>query len=336
MRWVLVILLLLLVACSSPTKVSITGTPIVQIEKPTQEQTEGYLLLLLNPIENGELFVRNVQIHDGANWVKISDSIRKNNEKPVVLAQGTVPFLEYQYIKFTIDSAKFDGKTASISFPHIVLPLKFNLTKDFTVLSFDLLKGESLKTKGDQLIFSPVFRIETQNAIDVQVETDNTVKTFDKQIISTIKLGMNEKGDFTTGNEVVPEKPKTSALLEDNLKEMQIDYSKYLENKEKNPELPEIKINLYENKLNPSVIELKKNNSVTLVFENKWSKILGLSFVGLNKNILVKPGESFNYELNPQEETNYNINCFYPCWGREGSNLGMIKVEKERTVKKYD
>ncbi|MBI5064680.1 cupredoxin domain-containing protein [Candidatus Woesearchaeota archaeon] len=336
MRWVLVILLLLLVACSSPTKVSITGTPIVQIEKAIPEKTDGYLLLLLNPIENGELVIRNVQIHDGTNWIKISDSIKKNKEKPVVLAQGTVPFKEYQYVKFTIDSAKFEGKAASLNFPQIVLPLKFNLTKDFTVLSFDLLKGESLKTKEDKLMFSPVFRIETQNAIDVQVETDNTVKTFDKQILNTIKLGMNGKGDFTTGNEVVPEKPKTSALLEDNPKEMQIDYSKYLENKGKNPELPEIKISIYENRLNPSVIELKRNNNVTLVFENKWDKILGLSLVGLNGNLLIKPGESFNYELHPKEESNYNINCMYPCWGREGSNLGIIKVEKEKVIPRYD
>ncbi len=335
--FVLIIFLVFLVSCSSPTRVEITGTPVVETGQTLQNTDgEGFLMLTLNPTIDVNLIIRNVEVYDGLKWTKLSDGLIKNGEKTVLLGQKKLPVNVYRAVRFTFDSAKIKDKDTTMPYPHAVIPIDFTLSEDFTILSFELLPGESIKISKDQLIFAPFFRIEVQNALLAEVKTDKTVELFDQKLVKTVKIGMSEEGDFLPEKsvEALLNEKKENKLTEDP-RGLQLNYSKYMKSELLDGSLPKFSIDVYEKHMNPVKVLLKKNESVNLLFNSKYNKILGLSIPGLNYNFLLNEGENFSIKINPQSAGTFDVRCIDPCWGREGSNLGVLVVEEVRERIKY-
>lgn len=333
MRWgILLTLLILLTACSTPVRVKITGTPVVELQQPVESARYGFLMVTLNPIENAKVYIRDVQVYNGKEWLSLASTLTANSDKPVLLAQKKLLNNNYKYLKFVIDSAKFNGKSAITELPHITLPVEFELSNDFTILNLELLREESLKKSGDDLFFTPKFRIKIQNAVNVEVTSNNEVKTYDVTTIKTVKAEVSEKINQKKSKK---KKIDTLSLLEENPRGLQIDYNEYLTSDLINPSFETRKILLFDNYLNPRKIVLEKDKSYNLLFENKWKKPLGIELPDFNKKILVNPSKKVNLMLTPEKTGSFEIKCVYPCWQNEGKNLAIIIVEKKKKLFRY-
>ena len=328
MRWTILLLLIMITACSSPSKVEITGTPVANFQ--LTESAEGYLMIILNPINDWKVSIRNVEVFTGQEWLKLSDGVLKNSKKPILLGKTKLPKNFYHAIRFTFDSAVYNNNILTTPFPHVTIPFDFEVSKEFTVLSLDLLSGESVKNTE---MFFPFFRIEVLNALDVEVKTDNSVELFDTKLVNTLKVGMNKQGNFFDETKNVKNVP---SRLDEDPKPLQIDETLYLKQEPVNNSLKTIKLSVSQDFMNPKQVMLTKNEGVNLIFTNVWGKLLGVSIVELNKSMLLKPGEDFYLQLTPQEETNYNVKCVDPCWRKEGTHLGFIKIEKPKEFKRYN